>query len=86
MHNIVLVPFGGGTNVSGAVSCPANENRCILSVDTSQMVIILQRMILQYKKKKWTLINFFLFYRTVYCGWMNQTYWYASKPESLVKI
>ncbi|XP_022173101.1 alkyldihydroxyacetonephosphate synthase [Myzus persicae] len=37
VHDIVLVPFGGGTNVSGAVSCPTNENRCIVSVDTSQM-------------------------------------------------
>lgn len=61
MHNIVLVPFGGGTNVSGAVSCPANENRCIVSVDTSQMVIILQRMILQYKKNKMGFDTFFSF-------------------------
>jgi len=50
VHNIVIVPFGGGTNVSGAVSCPVNENRCIVSVDTSQMVIVLVlRMILQYQ-------------------------------------
>lgn len=39
-HSVVLIPFGGGTSVSGAVSCPANEKRCIVSVDTSQMVII----------------------------------------------
>jgi len=50
VHNIVIVPFGGGTNVSGAVSCPVNENRCIVSVDTSQMVIALVfSMILQYQ-------------------------------------
>lgn len=50
VHNIVIVPFGGGTNVSGAVSCPVNENRCIVSVDTSQMVIVLVfSMILQYQ-------------------------------------
>lgn len=40
-HNVVIIPFGGGTSVSGAVSCPVNEKRCIVSVDTSQMVIIL---------------------------------------------
>lgn len=39
-HNIVLIPFGGGTSVSGAVSCPSNEKRCIVSLDTSQMVNI----------------------------------------------
>ena len=49
VYNIVLVPFGGGTNVSGAVSCPVNENRCIVSVDTSQMVILLIPIILQYQ-------------------------------------
>lgn len=38
-HSVVLIPFGGGTSVSGAVSCPTNEKRCIVSVDTSQMVI-----------------------------------------------
>jgi len=38
-YDIVIIPFGGGTNVSGAVSCPVNESRCIVSVDTSQMVI-----------------------------------------------
>lgn len=48
--NIVLIPFGGGTSVSGAVSCPANEKRCIVSVDTSQMVII---MFLKYFKFKY---------------------------------
>ncbi|VVC42083.1 Hypothetical protein CINCED_3A021906 [Cinara cedri] len=36
-HNIVIIPFGGGTSVSGAVSCPKDEKRCIVSVDTSQM-------------------------------------------------
>lgn len=39
-HNIVIIPFGGGTSVSGAVSCPENEKRCIVTVDTTQMVII----------------------------------------------
>lgn len=36
--NVVVIPFGGGTSVSGAVSCPAKEQRTILSLDTSQMV------------------------------------------------
>lgn len=36
--NIVLIPFGGGTSVSGSVSCPQNEpDRSIVSLDTSQM-------------------------------------------------
>lgn len=38
-HNVVIIPFGGGTSVSGAVCCPVNEKRCIVSLDTSQMVI-----------------------------------------------
>lgn len=37
-HNVVIIPFGGGTSVSGAVTCPSKEERCIVTVDTSQMV------------------------------------------------
>ncbi|XP_013414123.1 alkyldihydroxyacetonephosphate synthase, peroxisomal [Lingula anatina] len=40
-HNVVLIPFGGGTSVSGALECPINEKRMIVSVDTSQMNKIL---------------------------------------------
>lgn len=36
-HNFVIIPFGGGTSVSGAVQCPGNEPRTIISLDTSQM-------------------------------------------------
>lgn len=36
-EDIVLIPFGGGTSVSGAVTCPQNETRSIAIVDTSQM-------------------------------------------------
>lgn len=36
-HNLVIIPFGGGTSVSGAVSCPLDETRPIISLDTSQM-------------------------------------------------
>ena len=36
--NVVIIPFGGGTSVSGAVSCPQDESeRCISVLDTSQM-------------------------------------------------
>ena len=36
-HNVVLIPFGGGTTVSGAVLCPEGETRMIISLDTSKM-------------------------------------------------
>ncbi|KAG8236014.1 hypothetical protein J437_LFUL015965, partial [Ladona fulva] len=36
-HNVVVIPFGGGTSVTGAVSCPENEKRTIVSLDTTQM-------------------------------------------------
>ena len=36
-HNVVLIPFGGGTTVSGAVLCPEGESRMIVSLDTSKM-------------------------------------------------
>ncbi|KAF2879575.1 hypothetical protein ILUMI_26600 [Ignelater luminosus] len=40
-NNLVIIPFGGGTSVSGAVECPKNEARTIISLDTSQMNRIL---------------------------------------------
>lgn len=40
-RDIVIIPFGGGTAVSGAVECPVNEPRTIISLDTSQMNSIL---------------------------------------------
>ena len=36
-HDVCLVPYGGGTNVSGALSCPAAEQRTIVSVDMRRM-------------------------------------------------
>lgn len=36
-HGVVLIPYGGGTNVSGALLCPAGETRMIVSVDMSRM-------------------------------------------------
>ncbi|EDV20917.1 uncharacterized protein TRIADDRAFT_31058, partial [Trichoplax adhaerens] len=40
-HDVCIIPFGGGTTVSGALLCPENENRMILSLDTSEMDRIL---------------------------------------------
>lgn len=40
-HNVVIIPFGGGTSVSGALECPSGETRMIVSLDTSQMNRIL---------------------------------------------
>ncbi|XP_060802916.1 alkyldihydroxyacetonephosphate synthase [Amyelois transitella] len=40
-HHFVLIPFGGGTSVSGAVTCPPNESRPIVALDTSDMNSIL---------------------------------------------
>ena len=36
-HNVVLVPFGGGTTVSQSLKLPSNENRMIISVDMTRM-------------------------------------------------
>lgn len=40
-HNVCLVPYGGGTNVSGALTLPANETRIIASIDMRRMTRIL---------------------------------------------
>jgi len=40
-HNACLIPYGGGTNVSNALSCEENEERMIVSVDMSRMNRIL---------------------------------------------
>lgn len=36
-HGAVLIPFGGGTNVTDALRCKANETRFIVSVDMRRM-------------------------------------------------
>ena len=36
-HDVTLIPFGGGTNVTDALRCPENENRFIASVDMRRM-------------------------------------------------
>ena len=40
--DICLVPYGGGTNVSGALACPVDEERPIVSVDMRRMHRILE--------------------------------------------
>lgn len=40
-NGLVIIPFGGGTSVSGAIECPQKELRTIISLDTSQMNRIL---------------------------------------------
>ena len=32
-HNVVIIPYGGGTSVSQALICPSNESRMIISLD-----------------------------------------------------
>jgi FAD/FMN-containing dehydrogenase len=41
-HGVVLIPYGGGTNVSGALTCPPHERRTIVSVDMRGMNRILE--------------------------------------------
>ena len=36
-RGLCLVPYGGGTNVSGALTCPASEDRTIVSVDMRRL-------------------------------------------------
>jgi alkyldihydroxyacetonephosphate synthase len=40
-HDGCLVPFGGGTNVSGALLCPEEETRTIVSIDMRRMCRVL---------------------------------------------
>ncbi|ELU02126.1 hypothetical protein CAPTEDRAFT_222474 [Capitella teleta] len=40
-HNVVIIPIGGGTSVTGSLMCPENEKRMIISLDTTQMARIL---------------------------------------------
>jgi len=38
----VLIPFGGGTNISGSLEAPADEDRTIVSVDMARMDRVLE--------------------------------------------
>ena len=40
-HNVCLVPYGGGTNVTDALRCPKDETRMIVSVDLRRLNRIL---------------------------------------------
>ncbi len=41
-HGVVLIPYGGGTNVTGALLPPAEESRMVVSVDMRRMNRILE--------------------------------------------
>lgn len=36
-HDVALIVYGGGTNVTSSTKCPKNEKRMIVSLDTTQM-------------------------------------------------
>ena len=36
-HGVCLIPYGGGTNVTDALRCPADERRTIVSLDLRRM-------------------------------------------------
>lgn len=36
-HNVVIVPYGGGTNVTQALMLPTEEKRMIVSLDMTRM-------------------------------------------------
>ena len=40
-HNVMLVPMGGGTNVTKALTLPKDEKRMVVSVDMHRMQSIL---------------------------------------------
>jgi len=40
-HDVCLIPYGGGTNVTEALLCPSEESRTIVSVDMSRMSRVL---------------------------------------------
>jgi len=41
LHNVCVIPYGGGTSVSGALECPHDEQRMIVSLDMQCMNNIL---------------------------------------------
>src|SRR5688572_21593047 len=41
-HNIVVIPFGGGTNISGSLEAPRTETRPVISVDMSRMSSVIE--------------------------------------------
>jgi alkyldihydroxyacetonephosphate synthase len=41
-HDAVVIPFGGGTNISGSLEAPRGETRTVLSVDMGRMDQVLE--------------------------------------------
>ena len=39
--NVVIIPFGGGTNISGSLEAPRNEVRPVISIDMARMSSVL---------------------------------------------
>src|SRR5207253_5349216 len=40
--NVVVIPFGGGTNISGSLEAPRKESRPVISVDMCRMSAVLE--------------------------------------------
>ena len=36
-HDVVIIPYGGGTNVTQALMCNQDEKRMIISADVTRM-------------------------------------------------
>jgi len=41
-HDAVVIPFGGGSSISGSLEPPARETRPVISVDLSRLVAVLE--------------------------------------------
>jgi len=41
-HDAVLIPFGGGTNISGSLEAPADETRAVISLDLARLDQVLE--------------------------------------------
>jgi alkyldihydroxyacetonephosphate synthase len=51
--DVVLIPYGGGTNVSGALLCPVDEGRMIVSVDMARM----NRIVAIDRENNWAVVE-----------------------------
>ena len=40
-HGVVIVPYGGGTSVTGALLLPESETRMVVSLDMHEMCRVL---------------------------------------------
>ena len=41
-HNVVVIPFGGGTNISGSLEAPRMETRPVISVDMGRISSVIE--------------------------------------------